>query len=674
MKQLNSVYEWALWVLVAAVGLLGPALPVAAQTGNQTVLDAREALRKKDRSRLAAARAVAQADRHPLTQWVEYWELSNRLSSAQQDEIDAFYARWSGTYVEDRLRNDWLLELGHRRDWRLFAIDFPRFRMNDDREVTCYALLTEHLAGSDVREAARDAWFAQRDGDEGCALMAATLLEAKQFTSADVWREARLSVDANRPRAARQAVGLLGPQQASQVDTALEAPQRYLARQGGSGGRSHAEMATLALMRLAATDAALAASLLGARWERDLPPDLAAWAWAAAGKQAATKLSPDAPKYFQRAAQLAAKSKLPIDWPDEMLAWKARASLRSSGPTGWPQVTRAIGAMSPAEQRDPSWVYWQGRAMLALADDPAAPDSEAQRAQALALLGSIAGQLHFYGTLAAEDLGQKLTLPARPAPPTPQERDAAAQHPGLTRALLLISIGLRNEGVREWNFSLRGMSDRELLASAKLACEREVWDRCINTSDRTRVEVDMEQRFPTPFRKEVLARSRDIGLDPAYVYGLIRQESRFITDARSGVGASGLMQIMPATAKWTAKKIGLDYSPDLLIDRETNIKLGTSYLKLVLDDFAGSQAMAAAAYNAGPSRPRRWRDGPSLEAAIWAENIPFTETRDYVKKVLSNATFYAALLEGGTPSLKVRLGRPIGPREGAANAVDKELP
>ena len=674
MKRSNSVYRRGGWALVTALGLAVPALPVAAQTGNQTILEAREALRKKDRSRLAAARAVAQADRHPLTQWVEYWELSNRLSSVQQDEIDAFYARWSGSYVEDRLRNDWLLELGHRRDWRRFAIDFPNFRMNDDREVTCYALLTEHLAGNDVRAAAREAWFTQRDADEGCALMAATLYEAKVFGSADVWREARLSVDANRPRAARQAVGLLSPQQASQLDTALDAPQRYLARQAGLSGRSHAELATLALMRLAATDLDAAAALLADRWERDLPPELAAWAWATAGKQAAMKLSPEAPKYFQRAAQLAAKSKLPIDWPDETLAWKARSSLRSTGPTGWPQVTRAIGAMSPAEQREPSWVYWRARAMLAAAEDSVAPDSEIQRGQALALLGTIAGQLHFYGTLAAEDLGQKLVLPARPAALTSQEREMALQHPGLTRALLLISIGLRNEGVREWNYSLRGMGDRELLATARLACEREVWDRCINTSDRTRVEIDMEQRFPTPFRKDVLARSRDIGLDPAYVYGLIRQESRFIMDARSGAGASGLMQIMPATAKWTAKKIGLDYSPDLLIDRETNLKLGTSYLKLVLDDFAGSQAMAAAAYNAGPSRPRRWRDGPTLEAAIWAENIPFTETRDYVKKVLSNATFYAALLDGGAPSLKVRLGRPIGPREGNANPADKELP
>ena len=184
----------------------------------------------------------------------------------------------------------------------------------------------------------------------------------------------------------------------------------------------------------------------------------------------------------------------------------------------------------------------------------------------------------------------------------------------------------------------------------------------------------MQQRFPTPFRQQVLARAQEIGLDPAYVYGLIRQESRFITDAKSGVGASGLMQVMPATARWTAKKIGLPYTQELIADRDTNIKLGTSYLKLVLDDFAGSQPLAAAAYNAGPSRSRRWRDGPLLEPAAWAENIPFSETRDYVKKVLSNAAYYAALLRGDAVSIRSRLGSAIGPRDATAPAADKDLP
>jgi soluble lytic murein transglycosylase len=158
------------------------------------------------------------------------------------------------------------------------------------------------------------------------------------------------------------------------------------------------------------------------------------------------------------------------------------------------------------------------------------------------------------------------------------------------------------------------------------------------------------------------------------VYGLIRQESRFIMDARSHVGASGLMQLMPATARETAKHIGLSsYSPTQINDREINILLGTAYLKRALDDFGGSMALAAAAYNAGPGRPRNWRNGPVLEGAIWAENVPFNETRDYVKKVLANATLYSALLTGQPQSLRERLGT-VGPREANAPPIDNKMP
>ncbi|MEO7952476.1 MAG: lytic transglycosylase domain-containing protein, partial [Polaromonas sp.] len=194
------------------------------------------------------------------------------------------------------------------------------------------------------------------------------------------------------------------------------------------------------------------------------------------------------------------------------------------------------------------------------------------------------------------------------------------------------------------------------------------------TSERTQTMLDFDQRFPMPFRDTVVRRSQAINLDPSYVYGLIRQESRFIMDARSGVGASGLMQVMPATARWTAKKIGMDsFSPDQLNDRDTNITIGTAYLKLALDDLGGSMPMAAAAYNAGPGRPRTWRNGNLLDGAIWAENVPFSETRDYVKKVLSNATIYAAILSGQPQSLKSRLGQ-VGPRDAAIPEPYKDLP
>jgi soluble lytic murein transglycosylase len=316
---------------------------------------------------------------------------------------------------------------------------------------------------------------------------------------------------------------------------------------------------------------------------------------------------------------------------------------------------------------------------LSTAPGSTAGTTPPQRAQALVMLQSIASMRGFYEQLALEELGQRISLPGRPAPLTAAERESARQNPGLQRALQAIAIGLRSEGVREWNYSVSlhrpgGLPERELLAAAQLACERAVWDRCINTSERSRGEIDIEQRFPMPLRESVIKRSRDIGLDPAYVYGLIRQESRFIMDARSHVGASGLMQIMPATARETAKHIGLQgFSLSQLNDREINITLGTAYLKRALNDFGGSMALAAAAYNAGPGRPRVWRNGPVLDGAIWAENVPFDETRDYVKKVLSNATIYAAVLTGQPQSLRERLGS-IGPREASAPPVDSKMP
>ena len=668
-------------------------LSMAQPNADDGVLQAREALRSKDKNRLASAKVATANAQHPLAQWVDYWDLSNRLNDAQQPaqqaELDAFYARWPGSYVEDRLRNDWLLELGRRRDWANFVNEYPRFRMNDDREVSCYALLTQHLAGQDVRDAARAAWWAQRDADDGCQLLASTLFDARQLGAEAVWLEARLSAEANRLRATRNAVGLLHPVAAGAVDELFKNPLRYLSNPGarptGLPGNVGQELAVLALLRLAASDPDAAAMQLQNTWGVSLSAEQGAAAWAQVGKAAAMKQLPLATVYFgqawkqwdkfEQSTGKSARKGADQGGSDEALAWAVRAALRlpANQAERWQQVSRAIAAMSVGEQRDGAWVYWGARATIA----QAAPGAEGEATRVAAKLGleSLATQMNFYGKLANEELGRRMTLPVSPSPLTAAERDAARSHPGLTRALQLIRIGLRNEGVREWNYSLRGMADRQLLAAAQIACEREVWDRCINTSERTKAEVDMAQRFPTPLREQVLAQARQAGVDPAFMYGLIRQESRFIMDTRSAVGASGLMQIMPATARWTARKIGLDYMPAMIADRDTNLRLGSTYLKLVLDDFGGSQALAAAAYNAGPNRPRRWREGAPMEPAAWAECIPFVETRDYVKKVLSNAVYYSAVLGPAATTvatLKDRLGSFVGPREGAA--ISRDLP
>ena len=663
-----------LWAAMGLFGITAVHAGTAVTAPAEPINEARDAVRKRDGKRLLQLRDSTRLAKHPLAAWVDYWELGNRISDARVDEVEAFYQRWNGSYVEDRMRNDWLLELGRRRDWTAFAQDYPRFRMNDDREVSCYWQLTEHLAGKKVYDAARALWLAQRDGDDGCMLMATTLTDAKVFGADDGWMKLRLAVETNRPRVARAVVPLIDKRLITDVGDLLDNPVRFLRRSAGSGTTQHNELALLAIIRAATSDPDAAAGLMDERWHGALGPERAAWAWAVIGKQAAMRLSLDAPQYYKRAFTALRGTPRAAQWTDEMLTWAARSALRAAREADrWPLVLRAIHSLSETEQSDPTWVYWEARALAATASEGEAGD--AQREQSRELLASIAGPLTFYGKLAAEEIGFTADLPSLAPEPSEADREQARANPGLTRAMLLITLGLRNEGVREWNFTLRGMSERELFAAADLACEREVWDRCINTSDRTRQDIDMAQRYPTPFRDIVMARSQETGLDPAYVYGLIRQESRFISDARSSVGASGLMQLMPNTARWVARKLALEFKPDQIVDPLINVRLGTGYLKLVLEDFGGSQAMAAAAYNAGPSRPRRWREGPSVEPAIWAENIPFNETRDYVKKVLSNAAVYASLLDGRTLSLKSWLGAAaIGPREVTAPAVDADLP
>lgn len=661
-------------VAVAAL-CVSAALPAASQPaahpGDRIVLEARDAARQRDAARLADAqrRLAALPTPHPLTPWVEYWVLSQRLREVTADEVDAFYARWSGTFFEDRLRNDWLLELGRRRQWEPLRVEYPRFRMNDDRQVVCYAVLADHLAGRPVAERAREAWLAQREADDGCHLLARTLLDDGVLAADDVWRKARLAVERNLPRVARQALELADAPPAARDAGWWDRPEPVLDRPPAA--RRPDGLDVLALGRLAALDADRAAQRLEQGLAARLPPEAAAWVWGQAARWSVLRLQPNAVERFERAQALAARAGAARPLTDDALAWQVRAALRAT-PTRWDLVRSAVDAMGAEARADPAWAYWGARAELALAPEGAAGDARRERAREA--LAALAGGLHFYGKLAAEDLGAPQTLPAAPMPPSAAERDAARRHPALSRALYAIALGLRSEGVREWNYALREMGDRELLAAARLACEREVWDRCIHTSERTRGEVDLALRFPAPFRDAVVARAEGAGLDPALVFGLIRQESRFVTDARSGAGAAGLMQLMPATARWTARQLGIPLRAGGVNDPDLNLRLGTAYLKRVLDDFGGSPVMAAAAYNAGPGRPRRWREGATLDPAIWAETIPFGETRDYVKKVLSNAVYYAALLADAPLALRERLGPPIGPRGEGSPPPDEELP
>lgn len=653
--------------LLGAIALTLAALlqPACAQnTNDDVVVQMKQAFQRGDKARLAAL--LPQARGHALEPWAAYWELKARLNEASPLQVQDFLARYAGTYQEDRLRNDWLLLLGQRRDWDGFGDMYAGFRMRDDAQVQCYATLVDVLkTGAATKaqvESVRDTWLRQRDADDGCLTAADRLIASRLLTTETAWKKARLAIEANRPQAARAAIALAAPDALPTFDQVNASAAKFLGGAIIAASRARKEMVVLALIKVAVADPDQAAGQLEGKWAPMLTAEERNWLWGTIGRQAATKLSPQANVYFANVTKNS-------DLSDDMLGWKVRAALRAAQ---WKDVNASVLAMSEVAQDDPTWVYWRARALTAMGGDE-------RKAQARTLLETIAGTRGFYELLALEDLGQRAVVPTKPDPLTAEEKQAARNNPSLARGLYAIAIGLRPEGVREWNYATNlhdkgGMGDRELLAAADFACQREVWDRCINTSERTKGAIDVEQRFPMPFHDTVLRKSQDIGLDPAYVYGLIRQESRFIMDARSGVGASGLMQVMPATAKWTANKIGLaGFTPNQINDRETNITIGTNYLKLALDDFDGSMALAAAAYNAGPGRPRNWRNGPVLDAAIWAENVPFNETRDYVKKVLANTTNYAAIISGQPQSLKSRLGR-VGPRDTREPEPNRDLP
>lgn len=600
--------------------------------------DAFQALRDASRRDDAAQAAdiASRLNNYAIPSYVDYYRLKPRIRSAPTADIRDFLTRYEGSAIADRLRNDWLLELGRRRDWETFDEQYPLFVLDDDTQLKCYALMSKAVKGQNIADDARAMLVSPKDYYEGCHSLISTLQQTGQFNADDLWMQIRLASETGVNSVAQRVAALVGIPE-KQITQALDRSVNAIAKGPGKSRAEH-ELYIIALGRVAKTSVDHATDSLNDSMP-NLTPQERALAWAQIALQASFKLAADAgSKYWSKTAGAALSH--------EAHQWKVRMALRAGD---WKQVKAAIEAMPPALRSNPAWVYWLGRALQA----------EGKPEDALKLFLSIADQIHFYGQLALEELGQKITVSQSVQAVTPAELAPIAANPGFRRALKFFEMNMRFEGIREWNWELRKMSEREHLVAAELARQNNMLDRMVNTSDRTKSEHDFNQRFPTPFRDFMYTSTKALGLDMAWVYGLIRQESRFIMNARSHVGASGLMQLMPATAHFVARKIGLEnYHQSQVNDINTNIQLGTNYLNMVLKDLDGSQALASAAYNAGPGRPRAWRATltRTVEGAVFAESIPFNETRGYVKNVLSNATYYAALFEGKPQSLKSRLG------------------
>jgi soluble lytic murein transglycosylase len=613
---------------------------------DQDFLAVREAFRVGD---------MAQVDRlYPrfagtlLEPYVAYYYLHMHLETADAATVKQFLSRQADTPVIDRLRGEWLKQMGKNEQWDVFIEEFPHI-VTEDPELLCYSLQARHrVQEKESLVEARRLWFSGEAQPEDCIPLFDAALAAGVISEDDVWQRIRLALEASNMPLARQLSAKLPAKQRFSVaalDKAYSNPGRYLLTVNlAKAGEGEKMLALFALRRLARQSPQIAY----ARWERlaayfTEPEQRYFYGWL--GYEASRALDSRALEWYKNAgdAQLA----------PPQLAWRTRAALRMGD---WREVLASINAMGQEQQREKAWRYWKARALSALG----------WHIQAQAMFTALSGEYGYYAQLAAGEMEPALVSdPDRHAPEQEEIGKVQAQT-GIQRALALYRLGVDTEGSREWAWAVHGFDDKQLLAAAEIAHRNGIYDRSIDTAEHTRLVHDFNLRFPAPYRAEMQEHVRGNGLDEAWVYGLMRQESRFAVRANSSVGAAGLMQIMPETARWVARKIGMkNYRNSLISELGTNLKLGTYYLKTVLSQLGDNPVLASAAYNAGPTRAQQWRGGKTLEGAIYIETIPFDETRDYVKKVMSNTAYYAQLFGQPQIPLKQRLGV-IAPKNATA--------
>ena len=625
--------------------LLAVIISHPAFASDAAVKDAAEGYRFGDGKRVNSA--LAQARGHLLEHYVEYWALRLRIDTASAAEIERFLKVSAGSAVGDRMRTDWLKQLGRTGDWVRFEQVGQGFD-TDDSEIACFrATLAVRNGSKEVQPAPRGIWEDRLT--EACADAFASLVRAKQLTAEDALWRFRTTADGGTLLAASRVADVLGDGVAPQPDAlqrAHSSPEALL-RGGAFASRAAREAALYALTRLARSDVVKARAAWAPIRSR-FSDDEQRYAAGQLAYASARRLDTAEAMEWARRAQDGEQFTRLGDW---QAAWIARAALRAGA---WKDVQRAIAAMSPAAnggQADPAWRYWKARALVALGEPLAAQP----------IYVDLAKEPNYYGLLAAEEINAALptvaTLNGGALKLSEVDFKRFDQSPAAKRVLKLSELGLRADAAREWYSVVKDYNDADSLAAAEWMRRKGIWDRSINTAERTKAQHDFSLRFQMPYKDEIKKAATQAALDHALVFGLIRQESRFWAEAVSSAGALGLMQVMPATGKSIAGQLkASEYRPSHLADVAVNTGFGAFYLRTVLDQMGGSEPMAAASYNAGPGRARAWRADVPLEGAIYAESIPFNETRDYVKKVLANAVWYAHLQGSGNTSLKSRLG------------------
>ena len=629
--------QFCLFLLVIA--MLQANNHALAEAGDNTFLQARAAYDKKNDIALSQYVQQLQNQHYILAPYADYWLMLLNLEGADNQTVLDFINTYSEYPFADRLRGEYLKKQAKKEDWEAFSNEYINYQL-DDAAVACYAAEASAVTGdASILESAKPLWMQAKEQPSNCNNLYNRMQAAGVLTEDDVMNRFSLALADNRISLAKAVIkrsSAFDSNQFKLVDMAYNSPTLLLNKKMASfKTRVGRELNLYALNRIAKSSSAQAFAAF-TKVENLFSAEDKSIFYGKLALQAAQRLEPEALQWFQKADN--------ADLNKEQLAWFARSALRQKN---WSAVLGVVAKMEPTQAEEGAWRYWKARALK----------TNQQNLEANGLLAKLSTERHFYGWLAQEELDGFMTAAPNYYKVSKEEVAEIAQTPAFMRAEALQRVELRWEAKSEWAQATKDFDDKQLLAAAEFAARKKWYDLAIITADKTTELHDFELRYPTPYRDLMRPAAGEQGVDEAWVYGITRQESRFMHYAKSGVGAAGLMQLMPATAKWAAPRAGIsNYNNGMIHDLDTNIALGTYYLSHTLEIFNGQEVMATAAYNAGPSRAKKWAADVPLEGAIYAESIPFSETRSYVQKVMANAHLYAQRLGLKSVPLKQRLG------------------
>lgn len=607
----------------------------------QRFIEARNALGLGEIDRFKAL-----ADRlktYLLYPYLRYAELSARLARASAGEVREFLDIYEDTPLAPRLRRAWLRVLAGRGDWGGYRAFYTP---QEDPVLACHALTAwlRTEGPKAVLEAAKTRWLSGQSQPTACDPAFGVLERSPLMTKALIWQRIGLAMAEGQLGLAQHLARLLDEPGRGWVGRWCEAHERPLAILNDPALREDRPIARAvaahAILRLAESDARSAYR----HWqERRLgfsaQPDLAG-------------------EVRKKLALEATKQDLP-----EALAWLdgiedaivdgnvQRARLRAALLAGdWARLARWTEQPAVPDMNPLRWRYWRARAL----------EQTGQTAPVRVLLTALAVERDYYGFAAADRIGSGYRMGHRPTPAAPEIEAQLLSRPGVLRARELRLVAMAAEGRAEWRRSVVRLSDAEAMVAARLAHDWGWHDEVIRMLGKIQAYDDLELRFPTPYSSMVRIEARRQGLETALVYGLMRAESAFDTQARSAAGALGLMQLLPTTGQLVARDLGKRLSGEAeLTEAAINIALGSRYLRKMFDRYSGHLPMTAAAYNAGPGRVERWRpEGECRDGEIWIETLPYIETRRYVRNIL----FFTALYEW-------RLGEEVQPLSARLAAV-----